>query len=133
MLVIGDEAAATAAVVFAVATGGVIVFQIALAAGAPWGAYAMGGAFPGKFPPGLRAAALVQAAVLGLFVMVVLSRSGLAFSQWMGVSAGLVWVVVAFSALAVVLNAVTPSRGERRIWAPVAVVMLACSVVVALG
>lgn len=133
MLVWSHEIAAGAAVVFAVATAGVIAFQVALAAGTPWGAYAMGGVFPGKLPPAMRAAAIVQAAVLALFAMIVLSRAELAFSQWMSVSTRLVWVVVAFSAAAVVLNVITPSRGERRIWAPVSLVMLVCSVVVALG
>jgi hypothetical protein len=37
----------TAAIVFSLFTAGVIAFQLALAAGAPWGEYAMGGAYPG--------------------------------------------------------------------------------------
>ena len=56
-----DEALA---VVFALVTGMVVAFQVALALGAPWGAYAMGGAFPGRMPPPLRVAALIQAALL---------------------------------------------------------------------
>jgi len=40
-----------AALLFTTVSAGVIVFQVALASGAPWGAYAMGGAFPGQFPP----------------------------------------------------------------------------------
>ena len=51
----------TLAVVFALVTGLVVAFQVALALGAPWGAYAMGGAFPGRMPPPLRVAALIQA------------------------------------------------------------------------
>jgi len=47
-----------AALLYAVMAAGVVAFQIALAAGAPWGAYAMAGAFPGQFPPALRIAAL---------------------------------------------------------------------------
>lgn len=50
-----------AALVFAVAAGGVVAFQIAIALGAPWGEYAMGGATPGRFPPPMRVAAVVQA------------------------------------------------------------------------
>ena len=53
-----------AGIVYAVATAIVVAFQIALALGAPWGAYAMGGAYPGQFPPELRIAALVQAGIL---------------------------------------------------------------------
>ena len=45
---------------------------------------------------------------------------------------GLVWVAVATSVVAVVLNAASRSGGERRIWVPVSVVLLASSLVVAL-
>ena len=38
------------AVLYAVVTGLVAAFQVALALGAPWGAYAMGGGFPGRMP-----------------------------------------------------------------------------------
>ena len=41
----------TAAIVYAATAAGVVAFQVALAAGMPWGEYAMGGAFPGQFPP----------------------------------------------------------------------------------
>ena len=44
---------------------------------------------------------------------------------------GSVWVVVAFSAMSLVLNSITPSAGERAIWAPVAL-LLASSAAVAI-
>lgn len=43
---------------FLIAAAGSIAFQLALALGAPWGEYAMGGRYPGRFPPGLRLAAV---------------------------------------------------------------------------
>lgn len=49
-----------AAIVYAVISSVVVAFQIALAAGAPWGEYAMGGAVPGQFPPALRITALIR-------------------------------------------------------------------------
>ncbi len=52
---------------FAALAAGVFAFQIALTLGAPWGAYAMGGATPGQFPPELRVAALFQALLWVLF------------------------------------------------------------------
>ena len=48
-----------AAFLYAIVTLAVVAFQIALAAGAPWGAFAMGGAFPRQFPPAMRIAAIV--------------------------------------------------------------------------
>ena len=71
-----------AAIIYAAVSAGVVAFQVALAAGAPWGAYAMGGAFPGQFPPGLRIAALVQAALIVGMAAVVMSRAGLVLAGW---------------------------------------------------
>ena|SRR5689334_17843995 len=120
-----------AALLYAVICTGVVAFQIALAAGAPWGAYAMGGAVPGQFPPALRIAALVQAALIVGMAAIVLSRAGLILVGWSRVSHWLVWVVVAVTAVSLVLNLITPSAGEQVLWAPVLLVLLASSVVVA--
>jgi hypothetical protein len=122
-----------AAVVYAVVSAGVVAFQIALALGAPWGAYAVGGAFPGQFPPALRIAALVQAAILLLLAGIVLARAGIALRRWSRASRWLVWVAVALAAVSLVLNLITPSAGERMIWAPVALVLLVSSLLVATG
>jgi hypothetical protein len=121
-----------AALIYTIAAAGVVAFQVALALGAPWGAYAMGGAFPGRFPPRLRVAAAVQAVVLIMLAVVVLAFAGLALSGLAQAAPWLIWLVVAFSAVAAVLNTITRSAGERRLWAPVTYVMLVCSLVVAL-
>src|SRR5512140_283882 len=98
-----------AAILYAVVSLGVIAFQIALAAGAPWGAYAMGGAFPGQFPPTLRITALIQAALLVGMTLIVLARAGLILPSWWRVSRWLIWFVLGFAALSLFLNLVTPS------------------------
>jgi hypothetical protein len=121
-----------AALVFAGVTVGVIAFQLALALGAPWGAYAMGGSRPGRFPTALRIAAVGQAVLLALIVPVVLSDAHLVAPSLAQPFPWLIWVVVAFCAVSVVLNTLTPSASERRIWAPVTIVMLVCSLIVAL-
>lgn len=122
-----------AALVFAVAAVGVIAFQAALALGAPWGAYAMGGAFPGVYPPRLRVAAVVQAAVIGILALGVLSAAGVVLPALDTSYPWLIWVVVVFSAAGVFLNAISRSAGERRIWVPVTLVMLVSSLLVAFG
>lgn len=122
-----------AAVIYGSVSLGVILFQLALAAGAPWGAYAMGGAFTGQFPPELRVAAVVQAVILALLVLVVLARAGMALPNWSRASRWLIWMVVVFSTISLVLNTITPSADERAIWMPVALVMLICSVIVAVS
>lgn len=121
-----------AAAIFAVVTAGAAGFQFALALGAPWGAYAMGGKFPGRFPAPMRVAAVAQALILLLLAAIVMARSGLALQEWAPTASWLIWAVVAFSALSLVLNSITPSPGERRIWVPVAIVLLCSSLVVAL-
>ena len=120
-----------AAFIYAIVSAGVVAFQVALAVGAPWGAFAMGGAFPGQFPPALRIAALVQATLLGGMVFVVLARAGIILPRWSRVSRWLVWLVVAFAALSFFLNLITPSASERAIWAPTALLLLLSSALVA--
>jgi hypothetical protein len=121
------------AVVFALVTTGIIAFQLALALGARWGSYAMGGKFPGRYPPAMRAAALAQAALLALLAVVVLSKAELVLPSVSQALPSLIWLAVAFSAVSVALNSITPSSGERRLWVPVAVVMLVSSLAVALS
>jgi hypothetical protein len=120
-----------AAFIYTLISLAVIAFQIALAAGAPWGAFAMGGAFPGQFPPSLRIAALVQSVLLLGMAAVVLARADVILPGWSRVSRWLIWFVVSFAALSLVLNLITPSAGERAIWAPVAFLLLISSGMVA--
>jgi hypothetical protein len=122
-----------AALVFALVAVGVIAFQLAMALGAPWGAYAMGGAFPGRFPPALRAAAVVQAALIGLLAAIVLSAADLVWPGLVDTVPCLAWLPVVVSAVASGLNAISRSAGERRIWVPVTLAMLVTSLIVALS
>jgi hypothetical protein len=126
------EVTIIAAVIYSLVTLVVVAFQLALVLGAPWGAYAMGGAFSGRFPPVMRLAAVAQVIFLGLLAAVVLSRAGLVLPQWSQASGWLTWVIVVFAAIGVVLNAITPSAGERRLWVPVTLVLVASSLTVAL-
>lgn len=110
-----------------------MAFQLALALGAPWGEFAMGGAFPGSYPPAMRVAALVQMAVLAAVVLVVWAHAGLALPRWRAVSRWLTWAIVGLLGVGVVLNLITPSPMERLIWTPVALGLLLSSLRVALG
>ena len=120
-----------AAVIYALATLVVVGFQVALALGAPWGEYAMGGKYPGRFPAPMRVAAVVQAIVLGLIALVVLDRAGLLALGWTAALPWLAWVPVVVALLSAAMNAATRSPMERRLWLPVAIVMLLTSIVVA--
>jgi len=122
-----------AALVFAVVAVGVVAFQAALALGAPWGAYAMGGRYPGRVPTSIRLAAVVQAILIAGLALVVLSAAGVILPDLADVLPWSAWLAVAFSAVSLVLNLATPSAAERRIWAPVAATMLVTSLMVALA
>jgi hypothetical protein len=130
---LADSLVTAAALVFALVTAFAVAFQVGLALGAPWGRYAMGGAYPGRFPPRLRVGALVQATLLAVLALIVLADAGLLLPELSADYPWLIWLAVAFSALSTVLNAITRSAVERRIWLPVAIVMLVCSLAVALA
>ncbi|MFC3344728.1 hypothetical protein [Paenibacillus abyssi] len=121
------------AIIFVALIGVVILFQFALAAGVPWGSYAMGGKFPGKFPPAMRVAALFQVLILTLLAAIVLIKAGFIFPNWYSFAKLAIWFVVLFSGISTVLNLITRSKWERRIWAPVCLLMLISSITVAIG
>lgn len=124
---------ALAAKLFLALTCVVIAFQLALAAGAPWGELTMGGAVRGQLPPRMRAIALGSAVLLTGFGAIVAARAQLAFPKWHRTSRWLIWVVAAYSIVGVVLNAITPSPRERSLWLPVAIVLAVCAMIVARG
>jgi hypothetical protein len=110
-----------------------VLFQLAIAAGAPWGSVAMAGKYPGRWPAAMRVAALVQAALLLALGVVVLVRAGLVLTDWLATSRSLIWGVVAISIASFVMNLITPVRMERLLWAPVGAVLTISSLVVAFG
>ena len=122
-----------AAIAFILLTAIVIVFQLALVAGAPWGELTRGGRFPGRLPAKMRLVPVLSALLLAGFAAVIAARAGLIESPATLSSGILVWVVVAYCSLGVVANAATPSKAERRLWLPVVLVMLITSITVAMS
>jgi hypothetical protein len=70
--------------------------------------------------------------VLVYFAGIITACAGLAMRGWAAGSRKMIWGVVAYSMIAVVLNAITPSAGERALWLPVTIIMAGCALVVAL-
>lgn len=104
-----------AAIVFAVVTSAFVGFQLAIALGAPWNAYAMGAAFPEN---DLRKCASQPSCRLCSWSRLSSSccQEPGSCSLSGGVSTRAVWKVIAVSAVALELNTITPSTGERRLW-----------------
>lgn len=110
-----------------------MLFQLAMALGAPWGEFAMGGKYPGKFPPKIRFAAVIQLLVLAFFGIIGMIRSGLILSSFFDFSSKAIWFVVGFFVLGTLMNSITPSKKERNIWAPITFIVLLSSLRIALS
>ncbi|PZQ87444.1 MAG: hypothetical protein DI534_14645 [Leifsonia xyli] len=126
--------ARVAAIVAAVLFVALVAFQLALALGAPWGRAAYGGQ-SAELPTALRVSSAVAVVVWSALALVVLRRAGvIGWSPlpdgWLPVA---IWVVVALAAVAIVMNAITPSALERAIWLPFAILLFASTLTVALA
>lgn len=120
------------AIIFTTLTGIVIIFQGCLAAGVPWGEASMGGRYPGKYPPKMRFIAVMNILILGFIAAIVLSDANLMFPQLNPISTIVIWIIVAFYIIGTIMNTITPSKMER-IWAPVTLIQLITSLVVAIS
>lgn len=117
-----------AARIFVVLTIVAIFFEMALAAGMPWG-----GKYSGTLPTDMRVASVIQAFLLLVLTLIILVRAGLVFSAWQSISKKLAWAVVAYCALGVIANAITPSFWERGVWLQILTICFVSSLVVAKG
>ena len=131
----GVEAAAVAA---AVLFGVVALFQVTLALGVPWGAFAFGGRAvreDGTLPAGYRAASAVTAVVLVFFAVVILTRGGVigdsGDSTWVTVMS---WVIVAFMAINTPMNLMGRHGIEKYVFGGITLVLVVlCAIVAAAG
>lgn len=105
---------------------GVIGFQIALILGAPWGRLTQGGQVDGPLPVSGRITAAISIVILFGLALAVLSADG----RWPGWPLWTGWTAVAVNTLVAVLNWITPSVTERKLWGPITTVMLLVAVAV---
>lgn len=124
---------AVAALIQSVIALGVVGFQVALVAGAPWGEYAMGGQNKGTLPKSLRissgASAIFMLAQSGHYLAQAGVLTPLLDATWNNVAN---WFWFAFTVIGLVLNIITRSRKERKLWVPVLLVSTICTLLVAL-
>jgi hypothetical protein len=100
---------------------GVVLFQVALVLGAPWGPITQGGSHPGRLPVSGRIVAAASIVVLVGMALAIASAAGL-WPHWPRWTS---WAALAVQFVSTVLNWITPSRPERLLWAPITSVMLA--------
>lgn len=106
----------------------VTVFQIAVAAGAPWGAYTQGGQSTGVLPSSMRLVAGSSALIVAAMGLTVLAAVDLGPLRTANARSRL-WAMrgtTAYAGVAVVANLATRSAHERAVWAPISTVLLVC-------
>ncbi len=97
----------------------VVAFELALAAGAPWGSAAYGGGDPGRLSPGLRIGSVLVAGFWSLAALTALSRGGVAASPIPhAASRRATWALTVVLVAGAVMNAASSSPWERFGWAP---------------
>ena len=98
----------------------VIVWQVCLIGGAPWGHLTQGGGHIGALPPNGRVVAAFSIPILALMAAGIASAASLYphWAPWTGLVAVTVQTVVT------TLNWITPSKPERLLWAPITSIML---------
>jgi hypothetical protein len=109
-------------------------FQIALAAGAPLGSLAWGGRHR-VLPRGLRIASAASVGLYALFAWIIRGAADSIdrFGDTVEPTPPGIWVLAAYFGLGVVMNAVSRSRPERLVMTPVAAVLCACCLAIALA
>ena len=130
-VLVGDHVARVAAVVAALGFAGLAIFQLALAAGAPWGHAAWGGANArlSTAQRGASAAAVVFYAAAALIVLgragILRARGNAALFRWG------TWFLAVAMAIGAFPNFLSQSRWENFIFGPLALVLAIVCVVVA--
>jgi hypothetical protein len=106
----------------------VIGFQFALILGAPWGPITQGGAHPGPLPLSGRIVAGLSVFIVIGMALAILSATG-AWPNWPPWTG---WTALGVQATSTLLNWITPSRPERRLWAPITSALLILAALVVL-
>lgn len=106
---------------------GLVCFQLLLAAGAPMGHYAWGGAWR-ILPSPMRVASVVAAVIYVFTGAIILDAAGVADLVPFD-SRAAVWVLAALFGLGVLMNAVSRSTKERRMALVAAALSVLCVIV----
>lgn len=111
---------------------GLAVFQAALVAGAPIGHFAWGGQHR-ILPRNLRIGSIVAIGLYAIFAVIILQRAGLVALVPAPVADTGIWIILAYLALGIPLNAISRSLPERLTMTPIVAVLVFLVLVVAMG
>jgi len=107
---------------------GAVGLQVALILGAHWGRLTQGGQHEGALPLKGRITALLSIFILTAIGLAMLSANG----QWPYWPRWTAWLGTTILAVSTLLNWITPSPAERKLWAPVMTMTLILAVCVLL-
>jgi hypothetical protein len=119
----------TASFLYALIITATIVFQLCVIAGAPWGRITQGGQNEGPLPTKNRIFAVFSILILAAMAASILSAAGMwpNWPTWTG------WAALAMQVLSTVMNLITPSKAERKLWGPITFIMLLLALFVILS
>lgn len=107
-------------------------FQLAIVLGAPLGEYAYGGQNEGKLPTRFRVTSVVSMLLMLALAGHYLAQTGVVQPLLDETGNSIVnWVLVGFAALAALMNNITRSQKEKRLWGGTTIAMLLAAVIVA--
>ena len=97
----------------------IVLFQLCLIFGAPWGHITQGGRYEGSLPLTSRVAALSSVPILICMGASITSAAGLSpyWEGWTGYAA------IVMQTLSTTFNWITPSQKERLLWGPITSIM----------
>ncbi|WP_417509499.1 hypothetical protein [Microbacterium sp.] len=120
------------ALILTVILAALAVFQIALAAGAPWGRFAWGGQHR-VLPRKLRVGSVISIIIYALIAFLAWERVGATSVLPPVLVQVAMWVVFAYFALGILMNAISRSKPERYTMTPVVTVLAVLSLLIAMG
>jgi hypothetical protein len=106
------------AIAGAILLAALVVFQVALAAGAPLGRFAWGGQHD-VLPRRLRIGSVIAIAIYAVFALFLLSKAGLVSIIGDPLLSIGMWVILIYLALGTLLNLISRSKYERALMTPV--------------
>ena len=120
------------ALLFTVILALLAVFQLALILGAPLGHFAWGGQ-DRVLPAGKRIGSAISILIYAFMTIVAWDRVGAIdiFPELFSQIA--MWVIFAYSALGILMNAISRSKAERYTMVPVAIALSVLALIIAMG
>jgi hypothetical protein len=123
----------TAALLACIVLACLALFQLALALGAPIGRYAWGGGHR-VLPTKLRVSSAISIVLYTLFALVVLNSAEIiTIFQDPAVGNVAIWVLFAYFAIGIFMNAISRSKPERNLMTPVAAILAVLTLLIALS